>query len=58
MKCPLCDIEAVITKTRQAFNMEEQKLFRYIEFSCRNKKCPNFEKVIGEDKDELPVTIE
>jgi len=58
MRCPKCDTEAVITKTRQVFNTEEQKLFRYIEFSCRNKKCSNFQKVIGEDKDEQPVTIE
>jgi hypothetical protein len=58
MKCPLCEIEAVITKSRIVFNTDEQKLFRYTEFTCRNKKCSNFQTVIGEDKDELPVTIE
>ena len=56
MICPKCKVEAVITSTRTVFNKEEENLFRYVTFSCRNKKCPDFEKVIGEDKDELPFT--
>ena len=58
MLCPKCNIEARITKVYQAFNMEEQKLYRYVDFTCYNKKCPDYEKVIATAKDELPVTIE
>lgn len=58
MRCPLCDTEAVITKTKFVYNATENKLFRVMEYKCRNKKCPNFEKVIGEEKDEKPFTTE
>jgi hypothetical protein len=40
------------------FSSEEQKWFRITRFTCRNKKCPKFKEVIGEDKDEQNVTIE
>jgi len=58
MLCPKCKVEARITKVRQAFNIEEQKLYRYVDFTCLNKKCPDYEKVIATAKDELPVDIE
>jgi len=57
MKCPLCNIEARITKTTQHVNMEEQKLYRYMEFTCYNKKCKNYEKVIDEVREEVPDAI-
>ena len=58
MNCPKCKVEARITKVRNVFNTEEQKLYRVVEFTCYNKKCPNNEKVVGEAKDEINVTIE
>lgn len=58
MLCPKCNIEARITKVRNVFNTEEQKLYRVVDFTCYNKKCPDYEKVIGQAKDEINVTIE
>ena len=58
MNCPKCKIEARITKVRNVFNTEEQKLYRVVEFTCYNKKCDKYETVVGEAKDEINVTIE
>ena len=58
MLCPECKVEARITKVRQVFNTEEQKLYRLVDFTCYNKKCPKCNEVVGQAKDELPVTIE
>ena len=58
MRCPSCNTEAIITSAEMVFSSEEQKLFRITRFTCRNKKCPKFKEVIGEDKDEQNVTIE
>lgn len=58
MICPKCKVEARITKVRNVFNTEEQKLYRVVDFTCLNKKCPDYEKVIGQAKDEINVTIE
>ena len=45
MKCPLCDIEAQITKNRVV--MIGDKLYRRLTYSCRNKQCSNNGKEIG-----------
>ncbi len=48
----------IITKNRRIFSSEEQKLYRDMEFSCRNKKCPNFEKVVDTQRTELECFTE
>lgn len=58
MKCPKCNTEMIITKNRRIFSSEEQKLYRDMEFSCRNKKCPNFEKVVDTQRTELECFTE
>lgn len=45
MKCPKCDIEARITSSKNV--MKGGQLFRRIEYSCRNKNCPDYDKVIA-----------
>lgn len=56
MICPQCNTEARIVSSTNIF--KDNKLFRRVEFACRNKNCPNFEKTIGEEDIEIPVVIE
>ena len=58
MQCPVCNTEAVITSNKMKYDTEEQKLYRILKFSCRNKKCSQYMKEIGEEKREIPVDIE
>lgn len=53
MKCPSCNIEMVITKSR--YVNHDSKLYRSISFSCRNEKCKNNGKVVKQVLNELPV---
>ena len=48
----------MITSSSMIFSTEEQKLYRALTYICRNKKCTEYEKVIGEEKIEIPVTTE
>lgn len=43
----------MIKKSHRVFNEEEKKLYRVMDFACRNKKCTEFDKTIGTQKDEL-----
>lgn len=54
MKCPKCDIEAKITSSKTI--MKGDKLFQRIEYSCRNKQCPNYNKVIATE--DVPLQYE
>jgi len=58
MLCPVCNIEAVISKTSYGYHMEGDKvdMFMLIKYSCRNKNCKNFQKEIGEEK--IPLNAE
>lgn len=58
MVCPVCKCEAVITGQKMVFTEQEQKLYRVLKYSCRNKKCKKFNKEIGEVKNEQKVEIE
>lgn len=58
MVCPKCGLEAVITKNKRVFKTDEGKLFRIMTYSCRNKKCNDFEKEVGEVTDEISVEID
>jgi len=58
MVCPVCNIEAVIQKTDTVLNKEEMKLYNVFHFSCRNKKCKEFNKEIGEQRYEIPFETE
>lgn len=58
MQCPKCKCEAMISTQRMMFDKEEEKLYRILTYSCRNKKCDKYEKEIGEVKNEVPVSLE
>lgn len=56
MLCPLCSIEARISKS--AYVIRENKLYIRFEYSCRNKECSNYDKVIGEEESEVEAIVE
>lgn len=58
MVCPVCNVEAVISKATTVLNQQEVKIYKVLKYSCRNKKCKEFNKEIGEVKDEIPFEIE
>jgi len=53
MLCPVCNIEAVISKTSYGYHLKEDgtvDMFMLIKYSCRNRSCKNFQKEIGEER--------
>ena len=56
MLCPLCSIEARISKS--TYVIRDNKLFIRFEYSCRNKECSNYDKVIGEEESEVEAIVE
>jgi len=56
--CPVCKIEAVITGQKMVYNTEEQQLYRVLKYSCRNKKCKEFNKEIGEKRNKIDSSQE
>ena len=56
MLCPLCSIEARISKS--AYVIRDNKLYIRFEYSCRNKSCSNYDKVIGEEESEVEAIVE
>ena len=60
MKCPLCDVEMRIVRTRNILENDntpdaETKLFVEQEMKCMNKNCSNFDKVIATAKNEIKI---
>ena len=60
MKCPLCQVEMRITRSRNILENDKDpdiptKLFVVQEVSCMNKDCANYEKVVDSVKNELPI---
>ena len=60
MKCPLCNVEMRITKTRNILENDntpdaETKLYVEQDLSCMNKNCPNYEKIVETSKTEIPI---
>jgi len=60
MKCPLCQVEMRITRSRNILENDDNpdiptKLFVVQEVSCMNKDCANYEKVVDSVKNELPI---
>ena len=56
MVCPLCKTEARIERATNV--MKGGKLYRKIVYTCRNKKCENFDKEVGTQLIELPFEKE
>lgn len=60
MKCPLCNVEMRITRSRNVVENDDTpdaptKLFVEQELSCLNKNCQNFQKVVQTSKSEIPI---
>lgn len=60
MKCPKCNLEMRIVKTRNILENDntpdaETKLFVEQDLSCLNKNCSNFEKIVKTVKNEIPI---
>ncbi len=60
MKCPKCQVELRITRSRNVIENDntpdaETKLFVEQELTCLNKGCENFETVVKTVRNELPI---
>ena len=60
MKCPLCQVEMRISKSRMVVENddtpnEETKLYVEQELTCMNKGCANYESVVETYKNPIPV---
>lgn len=61
MKCPSCNVEAAIAKSRHVIAGDdspntETKLYIEQEIRCRNPNCSNYNKIISTVRNELPVS--
>ena len=58
MKCPLCQVEMRITRSRNVIEFDEEqkpKLFIEQDLTCLTKTCPNYDKVVTTVKNEQPL---
>ena len=60
MKCPLCQVEMRICRSRNVLENDntpdaETKLFIEQELKCLNKNCKNYDKVVETSRTELPI---
>ena len=59
MKCPVCNIEARITRNTTIVKMVEgqPKVFSRMEYKCMNPQCSKYNKVIKREDVEIPTSI-
>lgn len=60
MKCPLCQLEARVIRSRNVAEHddtpdEQTRIYTELDMACMNKKCENFEQVIGTERIELSL---
>lgn len=60
MKCPLCQVEMRIIRSRNVVTNDDTpdtptKLYVEQDLSCLNKNCGNYEKVVETIRNELPI---
>ena len=60
MKCPLCQVEMRIIRSRNVVENDNTpdkptKLYVEQDFSCLNKSCKNYEKVVETVRNEQPI---
>lgn len=60
MKCPLCQVEMRISRSRNVVENddtpdEKTKLYIDQELMCLNKNCANYEQVVQTVRNELPL---
>ena len=52
MKCPSCKLEMIIASSKTV--EEEGKRYLLQDLKCRNRNCPNYNRVVETEKTELP----
>lgn len=60
MKCPLCNIEMRIKKSRNVIENDDTserptKLFIEFDMTCGNRNCGNYDKVVETVRNEQPI---
>ena len=63
MVCPKCKVECRVTKNTPVITGDNSadtatKLFRVLEFTCRNKQCADYGKVVKTIRDEQKFITE
>ena len=62
MKCPLCNVEMRILRSRMVVENDDTpdvptKLFAEQEHGCLNKGCANYETTVETIRNEIPLTL-
>ncbi len=57
MKCPLCELEMRMKRTRNIVEIidDTPHLYREMEITCVNDKCQNYEKIVETIREEQPI---
>lgn len=60
MKCPLCNVELRIVRSRNMVEHDDTpdiptKLYVDQDFKCVNKNCPNYDHVVETVRNEIPI---
>ena len=60
MKCPLCQVEMRISRSRNVVENDdtpdvETKLYVDQELKCLNRNCANYDKVVQTVRNEIPI---
>lgn len=60
MKCPLCQVEMRITRSANVLENDDTpdkptKLYTEQDFTCFNRNCENYDKVVETERVELPI---
>lgn len=60
MKCPVCQLELRITRSRNVIENDDRpdaqtKLYVEQELKCLNKNCRNFDKIVDTVRLEQPI---
>lgn len=60
MKCPLCNLEMRITRSRYVTENDDTpdvptRLYQEMDMMCKNEKCTNYNTVVETVKEELAL---
>lgn len=60
MKCPLCNLEMRIKRSRNIVENDDTpdiptRLYVVQDMSCMNRNCPNHDKTVDTVKNEIPI---
>ena len=52
MICPSCKLDMIIASSKTV--EEDNKKYLLQDLKCRNRNCPNYNRVMGTEKTEIP----